>query len=332
MLKRGFAILTAMILASGAFGAAGIAKTAPRVAIVFATGGLGDQSFNDSALQGVLRAREKYGIEYDYAEPRALTEYHTYLGRFAVSGRYHLIIAIGFDQADALGMVAERFKAQRFVIVDAVVDKPNIAAYTFKEAERGFLLGVAAGLMTARTGDHRINPQRVIGVIGGMKIPLIEANIAGYIQGAKHADPKVAVLHAYVGSWTDPAKGKELAISMFEQGADIVWGAAGRSGLGVIHAAKEKNRYAMGSDADQGFLAPDHILTNGMKYVDHTVEIAIERGVRGGFTGGIHRLGVREDALGYTESLLPPDILDELRKIKEKISTGEIRVLDAVAR
>ena len=330
MPKSVLAIPTIMIMATIVFAVSGIAKTIPRVAIVFATGGLGDKSFNDSAMKGIVQARKKLGIEYDYAEPRAITEYHTYLSRFAASRRYDLIISIGFDQVDALGKIAERFTAQRFVIVDMVVDKPNIASYIFKEQERGFLLGYASALMTTRTGDKRINRDRVIGVIGGRKIPLIDANIAGFIKGAKHADPGVTALYSYVGSWTDPAKGKEFAISMFEQGADIVWGAAGRSGLGVIHAAKEKNRYALGSDADQGYLAPDNILTNGMKYVDTTVEIAIGRVADGAFTAGIHLLGVKEDALGYSESLLPADILKALGKIKKMISDNEIRIPNTI--
>jgi basic membrane protein A len=318
-------IMAAVLLAGSAF-----AKDKPKVAIVFATGGLGDKSFNDSAMEGIKQAVDKYGIEYDYAEPKAITEYHTYLSQFANSRRYDLVISIGFDQADALGSVAGRFKEQKFAIVDMVVDKPNVASYIYREQERGFLLGYACGLMTTRTDDPRINKDLVIGVIGGMKIPLIDANIAGFIEGAKHANPKVKVLHSYVGHWADPAKAKELTISMFEQGADIVWGAAGRSGLGVINAAKERNRYALGSDADQGYLAPRNILTNGMKFVNNTVKIAIGKIVAGTFSGGIHLLGVREDALGYSVSLLPKDICAELERIKKKLISGDFKVPSAI--
>ena len=314
-------IMISVLLASPLF-----AKGKTKVAIVFATGGLGDKSFNDSAMEGIKQAVKRYGIEYDYAEPKAITEYHTYLSQFANTRRYDLIVSIGFDQADALGSVAERFQKQSFAIIDMVVDKPNIASYIYKEQERGFLLGYASALMTTRTDDKRINKDKVIGVIGGMKIPLIDANIAGFMAGARYANPAVKVLHSYVGHWADPAKGKELTISMFEQGADIVWGAAGRSGLGVINAAKERNRYAIGSDADQGYLAPENVLTNGMKFVNHTVEIIIGKVVDGTYRAGVHLLGVKENALGYSNSLLPKEILMELDKIKSKIIAGEIKI------
>jgi basic membrane protein A len=134
------------------------------------------------------------------------------------------------------------------------------------------------------------------------------------------------VLHSYVGHWADPAKGKELAISMLEQGADVVWGAAGRSGLGVINAAKERNIYAIGADADQGYLAPNNILTNGMKYVNNSVEIAIGKVIDDTFSGGIHLLGVKEDGLGYSKSLIPKDIIKKLEKMKTKLISGEIKV------
>ncbi|MFH1350195.1 MAG: BMP family ABC transporter substrate-binding protein [Pseudomonadota bacterium] len=303
-----------------------LAKDKPRVAIVFATGGLGDKSFNDSAMEGIKQAQKKYGIEYDYAEPKAIAEYHTYLSQFTNTRKYELIISVGFDQADALRDIAGRFKEQKFAIVDMVVDKPNVASFIYQENERGFLMGYAAGLMTTRSDDEKINRDKVVGVIGGMKIPLIDALIAGFIAGARYADPEVKVLYSYVGHWADPAKGKELTISLFEQKADIVWGAAGRSGLGVINAANEKNRYTIGIDADQGYLAPKHVLTNGMKFVNNTVEIAIGKVVAGSFTGGSHLLGVKENALGYSESLLPKDLIAALEKIKGKIIAGEIKI------
>jgi len=321
ILLKALVIAVSFLLAGPLF-----AKDKPRVAIVFATGGLGDKSFNDSAMEGINQAIRRYGIEYDYAEPKAIAEYHTYLSQFANTRRYDLIISIGFDQADALSSVAERFQRQRFAIVDMAVDRPNVASYIYKERERGFLMGYASALMTTRTADERINKDKVIGVIGGMKIPLIDANIAGFIAGATYANPEVKVLHSYVGHWADPAKGKELTISMFEQGADIVWGAAGRSGLGVINAAKERNRYAIGADADQGYLAPKNILTNGMKFVNNTVEIAIGQVVDDTFAAGSHLLGVKENALGYSKNLLPDDVLAELEKIRKKIIAGEIEI------
>ncbi|HCD41276.1 MAG TPA: BMP family ABC transporter substrate-binding protein, partial [Firmicutes bacterium] len=211
----------------------GLAADKPRIAIVFATGGLGDKSFNDSAYEGMLRAEKELGIEFDQAEPQAVAEYESLLMRFAQTRRYDLIISIGFDQADALQVVSGRFPDQKFAIVDTAVDAPNVASYVYREAERGFVVGAVAGLMTKRAEDPRIVPDKqIIGVIGGMDIPLIRANVAGYIAGAKFANPEVEVKYSYVGDWADPAKCKEMANAMLDEGVDVIWLAAGRSGLG----------------------------------------------------------------------------------------------------
>ncbi len=328
--SQGLARFLTVLLLSGlvlvAAGPAAMAAPKARVAVVFATGGLGDKSFNDSGMAGIKAAKEKLGIEYQYAEPSAIAEYETFLTQFARAGKYDLIVSIGFDQADALKAVSAKFPKQKFAIVDMVVDAPNVASYVYKEPERGFVLGMIAAMMTGRTGDPRINKEKVVGVVGGMEIPLIKANVAGYIAGAKYADPEVKVLVSYVGGWADPAKGKELTLAQFDQGADIVWQAAGRSGLGVIKAAQEKKRYAIGADSDQGYLAPENVLTNGMKFVDNTVFQAIQQVIDGKFKAGIHVLGLAENGLGYTRSLVPKDIVAEVDKVKAQIVAGKLKV------
>jgi basic membrane protein A len=298
---------------------------------VFATGGLGDKSFNDSAYEGMLRAEKELGIEFDQAEPQAVAEYESLLMRFAQTRRYDLIISIGFDQADALQVVSGRFPDQKFAIVDTAVDAPNVASYVYREAERGFVVGAVAGLMTKRAEDPRIVPDKqIIGVIGGMDIPLIRANVAGYIAGAKFANPEVEVKYSYVGDWADPAKCKEMANAMLDEGVDVIWLAAGRSGLGGIMAAEERNRFAIGADVDQGYLAPDHILTNGMKLVDNTVFMAIEAVLKDEFTPGTNMLGLKEGALGYSHNLIPADIIEEVDKLAERVASGELTVPEEI--
>ena len=242
-----------------------------------------------------------------------------------------LIISIGFDQADALQVVSERFPDQKFAIVDTAVDAPNVASYVYREAERGFVVGAVAGLMTKRAEDPRIVPDKqIIGVIGGMDIPLIRANVAGYIAGAKFANPEVEVKYSYVGDWADPAKCKEMANAMLDEGVDVIWLAAGRSGLGGIMAAEERNRFAIGADVDQGYLAPDHILTNGMKLVDNTVFMAIEAVLKDEFTPGTNMLGLKEGALGYSHNLIPADIIEEVDKLAERVASGELTVPEEI--
>ncbi|MFW6071785.1 MAG: BMP family lipoprotein, partial [Candidatus Bipolaricaulota bacterium] len=279
-MKKHLALTIGLLLAFSflvGIGAEEVRAAEGRIAVVYATGGLGDKSFNDAAHEGILRAEEELGIEFDQAEPSAVAEYETYLNRFASVRSYDLIISIGFDQADALSTVAEQYPNQKFALVDAVVEEPNVASFVYSEKERGYLMGIAAAMMTTRTEDPKINPEKKIGVIGGMKIPLINENIAGYIAGAKSVDPEMEVRHSYVGSWSDPSKGKEMTTSMIENDVDVIWGAAGRSGLGVINAAKENDVYAIGADSDQGYFAPEHVLTNGIKFVDNTVFLAIEQ-------------------------------------------------------
>jgi basic membrane protein A len=321
-------LIVVMVMGIASFGAA---AAKPRMAIVFATGGLGDKSFNDSAYEGMLRAEKELGIEFDQAEPQAVAEYESLLMRFAQTRRYDLIISIGFDQADALQVVSGRFPDQKFAIVDTAVDAPNVASYVYREAERGFVVGAVAGLMTKRAEDPRIVPDKqIIGVIGGMDIPLIRANVAGYIAGAKFANPEVEVKYSYVGDWADPAKCKEMANAMLDEGVDVIWLAAGRSGLGGIMAAEERNRFAIGADVDQGYLAPDHILTNGMKLVDNTVFMAIEAVLKDEFTPGTNMLGLKEGALGYSHNLIPADIIEEVDKLAERVASGELTVPEEI--
>lgn len=327
-LASAFAVVLVALVATAGFFPASAQHN--RVAIVFAVGGLGDQSFNDSAYEGVLRAKEELGVDFDYVEPAAVADYETLLTRFAQTRRYDLIISIGFNQADALAAVSARFPDQRFMIVDSVVDRPNVASYVYNEAERGFILGAIAALMTQRTDDPKINSEKIIGVIGGMDIPLINAAIAGYIAGAKYVDPEVDVRYSYVGDFADPARGKELALAQFDQGVDIIWAAAGASGLGVLQAAQERNRYGIGADSDQGHVAPGHILTNGMKYVNNTVFLAIQAVKSGTFTGGVHTLGIAEGGLGYSESLVPADIRAKVDEIAAKIASREIIPPDTI--
>ncbi|TDO95065.1 nucleoside-binding protein [Halanaerobium saccharolyticum] len=324
MRKKLLLVALFLILATAVLSSAVLAEG--RIAIVFATGGLGDQSFNDMAFKGIKAAREEYGISFDAAEPTSISEYETYLTQFSALNRYDLIISIGFDQADALNTVSQRYPQQKYAIVDAVVKQDNVASYVYEEKQRGFLMGAAAAMMTTRTKDEKINPAKVIGVIGGMKIPLIDENIAGYIAGAEYIDPEVKVIHSYVGGWADPAKGKELAKAMIEQRADVIWGAAGRSGLGVLKAAAENNIYGIGADSNQNHVAPEHVLTNGMKFVNHTVKRAVKQVIENNFKPGVHVLGIEEQGLGYTESLLPAEIIKKLEKIKNKIAAGEIKI------
>ncbi|TVR30642.1 MAG: BMP family ABC transporter substrate-binding protein [Spirochaetaceae bacterium] len=328
------AVLLTLIVPAVAFAGGAAQQRQPegmQIAVVFGRGGLGDQSFNDAAYRGLQQAESELGIAYDYAEPQAVAEFENFLNQFASTGAYDLIISIGFEQGDALSAVSAAFPDQRFAIIDTVVEAPNVASFVYAEKERGFMMGAAAALTTLDADMPLTNPQRRVSVVGGIQSPLIDANVAGFIAGARYIDRSVEPTFAYVGSFGDPARGKEIAISMIEDGSDVVWQAAGRSGLGVLDAAMEHGVYAMGADSDQSDVAPGHVLTNGLKLVDETVFIATQRVVNNEFEPGLNRLGLADGALGFNEGLLAPATVERLNDIRAKIISGEIEIPDSIA-
>lgn len=304
-----------------------------KVGLVLATGGLGDKSFNDISHAGVKKAQEVLGIEFDYVETTAIAEYEGYQREFAMSGEYEIIICIGFDQADALTVIAGEYPDQKFAIVDMVVFMPNVASLVFAENEGSFLVGVAAGLMT-ETGK--------IGFVGGMDIPLIQNFFVGYEAGAKWANPDVEVLTpVFVGAWADPTKGKELATTLTELGADAIYSAAGKSGLGALEEVHEHGVYGYGVDACQCYLYPE-ILASMTKRVDIAVYQMIVSALTGTFEGGIYAGGLSnqwvglcrlpeeealwEDTFEFEHDPLPAGVLDKILEAQEKIISGEIIV------
>ncbi len=308
--------------------------TSPKkIALVLATGGLGDKSFNDISYAGMNKAKAELGIEFDYVQPKAIAEYEGYQRDFAKSGDSSLIICIGFDQADALTKVATDYPNQKFAIVDMVVDKPNVASLTFRANEASFLVGVVAA-MQSTSGK--------VGFVGGMDIPLIRDFFVGYQAGAKWAVPTITVLDpVFVGDWGDPTKGKELAVSLIEQGADGIYAAAGKSGLGALEAVHEQAVHGYGVDSCQDYLYPE-ITASATKRVDTAVYEMTMKAILGTFQGGIYSGGLKEEWTGcsrlpleqplwettfsFTETPLPSPVMDKLLQAQDKIIMGEVTV------
>ncbi|HVP57553.1 MAG TPA: BMP family ABC transporter substrate-binding protein [bacterium] len=301
-----------------------------KVALVLSVGGLGDKSFNDSAYQGLMKAKDQLGITAVYGQPEQMAEDEKYLRQYAEQG-FDLVIGVGFLMKDALDKVAGEFPQTHFAIIDAVVTRPNVASLVFREHEGSFLVGAIAGLMS-KTGK--------VGFVGGMDIPLIHKFEVGYTEGVKYVNPKAEVLVAYAGSgpeaFHDPVKGKSLALNQFDRGADVIFQAAGSTGNGVIDAAKERNLFAIGVDANQNYMAPGHVLTSMVKHVDVAVFQIIKDVVDGKSIGGPHVYGPEVDGVGYAlddynRSLIPPDVLAKVEAIKRDIVAGKIKVTDYTA-
>ncbi len=310
-----------MILAAGPIADASATKPI-KVGLVLSVSGRGDNAFNDMAWSGAEMARKELGITFQYSEPGAeLSAVEQTLATYARL-KYDLIISIGFGHQDVVNKVAKAFPDQKFAIVDAEVELPNVASLVFKEHEGSFLVGALAAMKTET---------KKIGFVGGVDSPLIRKFHLGYEQGAKYIEPGIVVLSSYVGSFRDPLQGKELALAQYDKGADIVYQAAGSSGMGVIDAAKDRKLLAIGVDSNQNWIVPGNVLSSMLKRVDLAVFDTIKNVVDEQFSAGIHVFGLAEGGVDYAldeynKDLITDDMISELKVIKEKIVKGEIQV------
>jgi len=316
------------------------------IGMVYATGGLDDQSFNDMALEGVERAADDFGVGFQNAEPDSPGDVGELQRNFASDGGFELICCIGFVQATDLVESAGEFPDQNWMIVDAVAeddDGPvdNVSNYVFREHEGSFQVGVIAGLLTGMDfdvgGGETNTDEKRVGFVGGQEVGLIERFEAGFTAGVAYADSEVEVTSAYTGSFSDPSTGQEIASSMYDSGADVVFHAAGASGQGVFEAASSAERYAIGVDDDQSLTAPefsDVIVASMLKRVDQAVYESVENVVDDEFLGGeISDLGLEENGVGAAigqdfEGELPAEITDTIEETRDEIIAGNIVVPD----
>ena len=298
-----------------------------KVGLVLDRGGKDDKSFNSSAYEGAMQAQKKLGVFLKYVEVSDDNAFEPML-RALAQRDFDMIIGVGFAQKEAIKKVAAQFPNRHFAIVDSEVDAPNVRSLMFEEHEGAYLIGAIAA-MTSKTGK--------IGFVGGMDIPLIRRFEVGYEAGAKKINPEIVVLANYVGvtseAWNNPPKGKELAVSQYEGGADIIFAAAGASGLGVFDAAEEKKKFAIGVDANQNWTKPGLILTSMLKRVDEAVFATIQETKAGKFSGGVKRFGLGNKGIDYAFDHYNAKILTEsVRKradaLKAEVIAGKIAVPD----
>ena len=280
-------------------------SSATKAACILGVGGLGDQSYNDLVYAGMKSAESELGITFDYAEPKQISEFELIMRDMASSGKYSVIVCVGFDQVDPLTKVAPDFPDQKFALIDGEVEGANIANYTCKEEEGSFLVGALAGLMKKNAAAYGVADNNTLGFIAAMEIPLLVKFDAGYQAGAKLVNPNINVLTDYVGGnnpFSDTTTAKEIALTQFSKGADIIYHAAGGSGLGVFQAADEKNFMAIGVNSNQNVLDPDHIVASMLKRVDTAAyEIVKAACVDNNLAVGTTTvLGVADDGVGYT--------------------------------
>ena len=285
-------------------------------------GGLGDQSFNDGAYQGLLDVRNRLGAHVAVLQSRAAADYQSNLTVFADQD-YGEIVGIGYLMARDMLEVAQRYPNRHFAIIDSDVPAPNVASVSFREEQGSFLAGALAAMVTKT---------KTIAFLGGIDIPLLRKFEAGFTAGAHQIDPSINVLVKYAGSFADVAGGKELGNVLFSQNADIIFVAAGRTGVGAIDAVRSRrDDYIIGVDTDQDGLVPGKILTSMVKRVDVAVfklgkDAAAHHPDRGNVV-----LGLRESAVGltrftYTHAIVTPPLVARLTALREAIIAGKIDV------
>jgi basic membrane protein A len=308
----------------GGAGSGGGAAGGP--AIVFDIGGKFDKSFNESMFNGAEKFKAESKVAYGEFEIANEAQREQAIRNFADKG-YSPIIAAGFAQAAALEKVAKEYPNLKFAIVDMVVDLPNVQSIVFNEHEGSYLVGVMAG-MASKTGK--------VGFVGGMDIPLIRKFACGYVQGVKAARADAVVFQNMTGdtgqAWNDPVKGGEITKGQMAQGADVIYAAAGATGIGVLQAAADGGALSIGVDANQNYLHPGKVLTSMLKRVDVAVYNVMKGGTEG-FKPGIQSLGLAQDGVGYAmddnnKPLVTPEMQAAVEKAKADIIAGTIKVHD----
>ncbi len=297
-----------------------------KVGLVLDKGGKDDKSFNSAAFEGATKAQKELGIQLKYVEATDTNAIESTHRSFAKKD-FDIIIGIGFAQADAVKKIAAQFPNKKFAIVDGEISAPNVKSLLFEEHEGSYLVGSLAALKSAKK----------IGFIGGMDIPLIRRFEMGYEAGAKKINPSLSIISNYIGvtgeAWNNPTKAKELALSQFSQGVDVIFVAAGASGSGAFDAAEEKHKLAIGVDSNQNWMKPGFVLTSMLKRVDVAVFDVIKETQEGKFTAGITRFGLKNKGVDYAvdkynEKLISVDQKKKLEDLKAEIISGKILVPD----
>ncbi|CAN5713450.1 BMP family ABC transporter substrate-binding protein [soil metagenome] len=296
-------------------------------AVIFDLGGKFDRSFNQASFEGAERFSEESGIDYREFELQSDAQREQALRRFAEAG-HNPVIVTGFAYGSALEAVAGEFPDTQFAIIDEVVELPNVRSVVFKEQEGSYLVGVLAA-MASETGR--------VGFVGGMDIPLISKFACGYVQGVKATNPDAVIFQNMTGTtgaaWNDPVRGGELARSQIDQGADVVYHAAGGTGVGVLQAAADAGALSIGVDSNQNHMHPGSVLTSMLKRVDVAVYDALMDVMNDEWSTGVVVLGLSEEGVGWAldehnEDIVTPEMIAAVEEAEAAIIAGEIEVHD----
>jgi basic membrane protein A len=332
------AIVALGITACSSSGSSGAASADPKGKLSIAMalpGALGDQGFYDDAQRGVdtLKAggRKTTTLQADGNNP---AQWKANVQSIS-TGSWGIAVVAGSQMNDILNATAPKFPQQKYIIYDDVVKQPNVASIAYKQNEGSFLAGVLAALTTTDKSSFPLSSgSKTVGVVGGMDIPVIHDFVLGFQAGVKAVDPSVEVMVSYVGSFGDSAKGYDQAKAMYSSGADVVFQAAGGSGIGVLQAAKDANKYAIGVDQNQNALQPGHVLASMLKNCGHSLVLAIKDAEVGKLKyGTTTSYGLSNDGVGLdfanNGGLVPQPIATKIDGYKQQVIDGKIKVPSA---
>lgn len=296
------------------------------VGVVYDKGGKDDKAFNSMVEEGLARAKAEHSVEIKDVEPNDDNSYEPSLNALAQRG-VPLIIAVGFTQKAAVERVAPKHPKTHFLLIDAEVNAPNVTSAVFADHEGSFLVGYLAA---------RHSKTSRIGFLGGMDVPLIRRFHLGYEAGAKHFNPKIELNVQYVGvtgeAWANPNRAKELAKNLYSKGIDIIFGAAGKSNLGLFDAAEERSAFAIGVDSNQNWIKPGRIITSMVKRVDEAVFQAISSFKKSELKGGTLAMDLKNNGVGFSLDDHNRDLIakyvKDVEEIRQQIIDGRIKVPD----
>ncbi len=304
------------------------AKAAAKVGFIVGTGGLGDQGFNDIAYEGLKRAEKELGIELEYAEPQSVSDFEPLISQFAQDGSYDLIISLDQQSQSALEKIAGLFPEQKFSAVDMNIEADNVKVIRKDFSQLAFLPGYFAGLLTTDTSIKKINEEACIGIMIGVDNPNMQNGVLGFTAGAKLANPDTEVLTGIVGSYGDPAKGKDTAKVMYDKGADIIMNFAGSSGLGLTNQAKEAERLVIGGTSNVNATAPDVIAASALEQLSDRVYNDVKAVIDGTWEPGIEMGGIANGGVDIafegTEVAVPEEITEKIDHVKTLVKDGKL--------
>lgn len=309
-------------------GSASTTTSSIKVGLVTDTGGLNDNGFNHLADVGVNKAKQQLGVGTSVVQSQSESDYIPNLSHYAAQG-YNLVIAVGYLMHDAVEQVAQSYPKTHFMIIDdTITDRPNVVSAVFKSEQAGYLVGAMAGLLEKGKALPNLNSQNVVGVIGGQSAPPVNNYIAGFQQGFKKEDPTGKVLLSYTNSFTDESLGSQYAQNQMSQGADIIFPVAGGCGQGAISAVKTANKYAIGVDTNQNYLAPQNVITSATKGVDTSVFDVIKSVKNNTFKSGVQTFGLQGNGVGIAPAMtgVPQSVVQQVNKLEQDIINGKIQV------